>query len=76
MSEKDLVDAILEAADSLQSISNSIIPAGVAPGEDERGGVVGSLTESLMGVTGGLCDIAEAIRCLASAVEGLGDDAG
>lgn len=38
-------------------------------GYDEAGGTVTSLTEAAMGITAGLCKIAEAIDRLASAVE-------
>ncbi|TXH51882.1 MAG: hypothetical protein E6Q97_17540 [Desulfurellales bacterium] len=41
------------------------ISADAAPGTDETGGHVNSLTEAVMGVTAGLCKIAEAIEYLA-----------
>ena len=41
--------------------------------EDETGGNVGSLTEAVMGVTAGLCQIANAIERLAEAVEAKSD---
>lgn len=40
-------------------------------GHDALGGGVGSLTEAVMGVTGGLCEIAGAINNLADAVRGV-----
>ena len=40
-------------------------------GHDETGGMVTCLTEAVMGVTAGLCEIAEAIDGLADAVRGV-----
>lgn len=45
-----------------------ITPVGIGIGHDETGGAVGSLTEAVIGVTAGLCRIADAIESLASAV--------
>ena len=44
------------------------MPIGAAGGQDEAGGHVQSLTESIMGVTAGLCLIAGAIDGLADAM--------
>ena len=46
----------------------SAITADASPGNDSTGGSVGSLTEAVMGVTAGLCRIADAIESLAESV--------
>ncbi len=55
MSESELADAIRAAAEA-------ITPSGAAPGRDESGGYVSSLTEAVMSVSSGLHAIADAIR--------------
>lgn len=60
----DTLDAIARAS---RSIALAITP-NAAPGTDATGGPVASLTEAVMGVTGGLCRIADAIDNLAEAV--------
>ncbi len=54
--------------DGLYVIANSITPASFVGGRDANYGYVSSLTESVMGVTGGLVRIALAIEDLADAV--------
>ncbi len=54
----------------LTRIAHAITP-NAAPGHDETGGTVASLTEAVMGVTAGLCRIAVAIEQHAAAVEAL-----
>lgn len=44
------------------------ISGDASPGRDAAGGTVGCLTSSVMGVTAGLCQIADAINNLAEAV--------
>lgn len=58
-------DAIHEG---MSKIANSIIPLGACSGTDATGGTVLSLTEACMGITAGLCRIADAINNLADAV--------
>jgi len=53
-------------ADAIQKLATAIKP-NAAPGHDEMGGTVDSLTEAVMGVTAGLNAIAEAIDGLAEA---------
>lgn len=61
-------------ADGIQWIADAIFDAGkritetAVPGNDAAGGVVGCLTEAVMGITAGLCRIAESINNLAEAV--------
>lgn len=57
--------AIVEAAGDLR---DSITPASTTPGHDAAGGMVASLTEAVMGITGGLVRIAAALYDLAAAV--------
>lgn len=63
----DLVGAVDGMAKSMKRIADAITP-NICGGKDETGGHVESLTEAVMGVTAGLCKIAEAISELASAV--------
>lgn len=49
-------------------IANAITPTGVLGGRDATDGIVSSLTEAVMGVTAGLCKIAESIENLAEAI--------
>lgn len=52
---------------SLGSIADAITATG-APGTDEAGGTVASLTEAVMGVTAGLVRIADALNRIADAI--------
>ena len=54
---------------AIERIANAITPWSVHPVEDAYGGHVASLTEAIMGVTGGLCRIADSISELADAVK-------
>lgn len=65
MNEADLSDV----CSALRKIGEAITPGSAMAGYDEAGGTVTSLTEAAMGITAGLCKIAEAIDRLASAVE-------
>jgi hypothetical protein len=61
---KDAVDAIVRA---LGELDTAITPRGrgdtiISGGHDASGGFVTSLTEAVMGVTAGLCRIADAIE--------------
>ena len=63
----NVVDVIDKLAMAGYCISKAI-KADAAPGKDEYGGTVDSLTESVMGITQGLSMIASAISDLAQAV--------
>lgn len=67
MEAANLVDVIDKATYRLAAIAQAIT-APVTPGHDATGGNVGCLTEAIMGVTAGLCRIADAITELANAV--------
>jgi hypothetical protein len=60
----DLVNAV-------HRIARAITPDDTMPGHDETGGTVMSLTESMMGITAGLCRVAEAIGRVAEALEAM-----
>jgi hypothetical protein len=60
----DIAKALREG---LIAVARSITPKGL-PGTDANGGSVDSLTESCMGITGGLCRVATAIDNLADAI--------
>ena len=61
----DLLEAIEQAG---RKIAHAITPCDACAGEDANGGSVSSLTEAVMGVTAGLCRVADAISELAEAV--------
>lgn len=63
----NVVDALDSLARSTRLIAAAVTPTAV-PGTDATGGTVASLTEAVMGVTGGLVRIADAIAELAEAV--------
>ena len=70
---KSYEDVALEGiADAIYSLRKSITPIAM-PGTDAVGGSVDSLTEAVMGITGGLCKVADAIDRLASAVEDIAE---
>ena len=64
----NIVDAIDGLSRTMNGIRKAITPASALAGEDAAGGHIESLTEAVMGVTAGLCRIAEAITELAEAV--------
>jgi len=66
--DKSLVGVIDDLAYSAKQIAAAITPQDVAPGNDATGGTVASLTEAVMGVTGGLVQIANAIQFLAETI--------
>lgn len=55
-------EGIAEILDQQLSRIAQAITADAAPNQDASGGTVASLTEAIMGVTAGLCRIAEAIH--------------
>jgi len=59
---------------SIHTLANSITPSNVLAGHDAVGGTVCSLTEAVMGITGGLCRIAEAINNFADIIDKHGDN--
>lgn len=65
--ELTITDAVQNLADSQKEIARSIT-ANAAEGTDATGGKVLSLTEAVMGVTAGLCRIADAIESLAASM--------
>jgi len=64
----NLIDVVANMSVKVGHLGDAITPFLAAPGRDATGGAVGSLTEALMGMTAGLCRIAEAIGDLAEAV--------
>jgi len=63
----NVVDVLDGVRGAVRRLSLAILPD-AAPGFDAADGEVRSLTEAVMGVTGGLCRIAVAIESLADAV--------
>lgn len=61
----NVVDVINYLARSTGRIASAILPSGIGEGKDAFGGTVMSLTESVMGITAGLFEVASAIRYLA-----------
>lgn len=68
----NVVDVLDHIGTGVCRLAHAIYPKETMPGHDETGGTVMSLTEAVMGVTGGLCRIANAISELAQAVENHG----
>jgi hypothetical protein len=66
MDENNLPDAIHEG---MRKIAHAIKPLDCVGGEDSAGMYVDSLTQAVMGMTSGLCRIADAINNLADAVK-------
>lgn len=64
----NVVDVLDRLAARVGSVAIAITPLGDLPGQDAVGGHVASLTEAVMGLTAGLCRIAESIQSLADAV--------
>lgn len=60
-------------SDAVRAIAHAIMRFETATGEDATGGTVGCLTESVMGITGGLCRVADSISDLAEAVREQGN---
>jgi hypothetical protein len=71
--DEPLLYALPEIATGIKAVANAITPIGAAPGQDAGGGYVGSLTEAVMGVSGGLFAIAGAIDRLAAAIQPQGE---
>lgn len=64
----NVVDVLHELAHQTNKVARAIYPFETAGADDATGGHVRSLTEAVMGVTAGLCQIASAIEILAKAV--------
>lgn len=69
--EEGLADAVARLEPALRRVAAAITP-NICGGDDATGSHVESLTEAVMGVTGGLVRIAEAIDGLAAAVRSHG----
>lgn len=63
----------MDAGDALYRVADAITPNAAADGQDAMGGNVGSLTEAVMGMTGALLQIANAIESLAEAQRSAGE---
>ena len=61
-------EQLVEIANSCRAVANSITPRAAVGGKDATGGHVESLTEAVMGVTAGLCRIADALEKVADAI--------
>lgn len=70
---KNLTEAIFLLSHNASKIAAAIIPPDAIPANDAWGGHVSSLTESVMGMTGGLMAIAGAIENLADALRPIED---
>jgi DNA-binding PucR family transcriptional regulator len=66
---EEIADAINDAfARNTGKIAKAITPQDAMAGHDATGGTITSLTEAVVGITGGLVRIASAIQSLAEAV--------
>lgn len=66
---EELLESIDEAARAISRVANAITPTSALVSPDETGAYVSSLTEAAMGITAGLCRIAESIETLAGSVD-------
>lgn len=65
-------DTLAETLDGLRRATRMIalaVSPDAAPGIDATGGTVASLAEAVMGITAGLCRVAEGLRAIAEAIE-------
>jgi hypothetical protein len=58
----------ISTADAIRTLAGVITPLNAIMGHDANGWAVGSLTEAVMGVTGGLVRIANALESIAEAI--------
>ena len=68
----NVVDVLDGLGTAIQDVALAITPRNTGSGKDALGGTVTSLTEAVMGVSGGLVAIAHAISDLANAVREKG----
>lgn len=61
-------EQLAEICHNISKLANSITYPSAVPGTDACGGSVLSLTEAVMGITGGLVEIANSIDHLADAI--------
>jgi len=66
--KENVVTALTEVAYNANRIAKAITPQDASAGYDATGGTITSLTEAVMGITGGLVQIANAIQSLAESV--------
>lgn len=55
-------------ADAVLKLTKSVMPRDLPGGKDATGGHVECLTEAVVGVTAGLCRIADALESIAEAI--------
>jgi hypothetical protein len=67
--DTNLVEATIRLARNTGKIAKAITPQDAMAGHDATGGRITSLTEAVVGITGGLVQIANAIQSLAEAVD-------
>ncbi len=70
---ENIVDVINDLGFAAKRIADAITPSDAAPGHDETGGTISSLTEACMGMTAGLCRIADALNNIAQAMRDPND---
>lgn len=70
--EVEITEAVIDVSKSLQDIANAITPYTAEGNNDATGGYVRSVSEAIMGITAGLCRVADSISDLASAVRDKG----
>ncbi len=69
----NVVDALDGVQRSLRRVADAIAPV-AAPGKDTAGGHVECLTEACMGMTAGLCRIADSLADIAEAIREHGNN--
>jgi len=69
----NIVDVLHAIAIAGNRIAHAIMPTDAAPGQDENGGAVASVTEGLMSVSASGCRIAGALQEVADAIRAVAD---
>jgi hypothetical protein len=69
----NVVDVIDKLAYRVGKVAHAITPQDAAPGRDERGCVVGSLTEAVMSLAASADGVAEGLHAIAAAIREKGE---
>jgi hypothetical protein len=62
-----------DIADAIRQLANAVTIHDAVAGEDATGGSISSLTEAVMGITGGLVKVANSLEMVAGDLSGIED---
>jgi hypothetical protein len=68
MTDYDYTEELEQLGVMINRIARAIYPMGAVDGKDAAGGCVSSLTEAAMGITAGLCNVADGLHDIAEAI--------